>query len=158
RRRRRRARARARSGRAQPRPPPALPDRARRRGRGRDRAHGADRTRRHPRPCRRVRRIDPPTGGGGRAAASEENAVSEACCAPAAESTTAAGATAESHSGPLVEVFYFDGCPNHGPALAVVERVARELGLSPEIRLVHVPDQEAARRLRFLGSPTIRVA
>jgi hypothetical protein len=84
--------------------------------------------------------------------------VSDDCCAPIGASTAAAGATAESASGPLVEVFYFDGCPNHGPALALVERVARELGLSPEIRLVHVPDQEAAQRLRFLGSPTIRVA
>jgi hypothetical protein len=59
--------------------------------------------------------------------------------------------------GPLVEVLYFDGCPNHGPAVALVERVAAELGLQAEIRLVHVPDEDAAARLRFLGSPTIRV-
>jgi len=37
---------------------------------------------------------------------------------------------------PLVEILYFDGCP---------------------IRLVNVPDQEAARRMRFLGSTTVRV-
>jgi Alkylmercury lyase len=85
--------------------------------------------------------------------------VSDDCCAPAGASSAAAtSATVESRSGPLVEVFYFDGCPNHEPALALVEHVARELGLSPEIRLVHVPDQDAAQRLRFLGSPTIRVA
>jgi Alkylmercury lyase len=84
--------------------------------------------------------------------------VSDQCCAPVGASTAAASATADSDSGPLVEVFYFDGCPNHEPALALVERVARELGLSPEIRLVHIPDHEAAQRLRFLGSPTIRVA
>ena len=59
---------------------------------------------------------------------------------------------------PLVEVLYFDGCPNHEPALALVERLGRELGIEPRIRLVNVPDQETARRLRFLGSPTIRVA
>ena len=59
---------------------------------------------------------------------------------------------------PLVEVLYFDGCPNHEPALALVKRVSRELGLEPRIELVMVPDQEAAGRLRFLGSPTIRVA
>jgi len=58
----------------------------------------------------------------------------------------------------LVEVLYFDGCPNHEPALALVKRVSRELGLEPRIELVMVPDQEAAGRLRFLGSPTIRVA
>jgi len=60
-------------------------------------------------------------------------------------------------SGPEVEVFYFDGCPNHLPALALVERVAGELGLEPKLRLVKVANQEAAQRLRFLGSPTIRV-
>jgi len=57
----------------------------------------------------------------------------------------------------LVEIFYFDGCPNHHAAVALVERLSRELGLVPELRLVHVPDDETARRLCFLGSPTIRV-
>jgi len=77
------------------------------------------------------------------------------CCAPvpneAAEEATVAG------RGPLVEILYFDGCPNHHPAIALVERVSRELGLDPELELVNVPDQEAAQRLRFLGSPTVRV-
>ena len=58
---------------------------------------------------------------------------------------------------PLVEILYFDGCPNHEPALASVERLSRELGIEPELRLVNVPDQQAAQRLGFLGSPTIRV-
>ncbi len=60
--------------------------------------------------------------------------------------------------GPLVEILYFDGCPNHEGAVALVERVAGELGLEPEIHLVNVPDPEATERLRFLGSPTVRVA
>src|SRR5262249_5609977 len=60
-------------------------------------------------------------------------------------------------SAPLVEILYFDGCPNHKPAVALVERLSRELGIEPELRLVNVADQEAARRLRFLGSPTIRI-
>lgn len=59
---------------------------------------------------------------------------------------------------PLVEVLTFDGCPNHRPALALVERVCRELGIEARIQVVDVPDQEAARRLRFLGSPTVRIA
>ncbi len=58
---------------------------------------------------------------------------------------------------PLVEILYFHGCPNHEPAVALVERIDRELGTDVELRLVNVPDQEAATRLRFLGSPTIRV-
>lgn len=77
------------------------------------------------------------------------------CCAPArdAESIEAN----EAGGGPLVEILYFDGCPNHHPAVALVERVSRELGLEPELRLVNVPDQEAAQQQRFLGSPTIRI-
>jgi hypothetical protein len=58
----------------------------------------------------------------------------------------------------LVELLYFEGCPNHEGARSVVERLSRELGVEPEIRLIDVPSDEAARRLRFLGSPTIRLA
>jgi hypothetical protein len=59
--------------------------------------------------------------------------------------------------GPLVEILYFEGCPNHEPALALVKRLSRELGIEPELRLVNVLDQAAAERLRFLGSPTVRI-
>lgn len=75
---------------------------------------------------------------------------------PVPGADNASGADTE-RSGPEVEVLYFDGCPNHLPALAMVERVARELGIEPKIRLVNVADQEAAQRQRFLGSPTIRI-
>ena len=62
------------------------------------------------------------------------------------------------HGGrPLVEILSFAGCPNHLGAIELVERVSVEVGLDPEIRVLDVPDQDAAERLRFLGSPTIRV-
>jgi hypothetical protein len=61
-------------------------------------------------------------------------------------------------AGPLVEILYFDGCPNYEGARAMVERVSQRLGIETEVRLVEVPDDEAAERLRFLGSPTVRVA
>ncbi|SRR5260370_11063614 len=57
----------------------------------------------------------------------------------------------------VVEILYFEGCPHYEGARKLVERVSGKLGLSPEIRLVHVPDVDAAARLRFLGSPTVRV-
>jgi len=60
-------------------------------------------------------------------------------------------------SRPLVELLYFDGCPNHEAARALVERVAAELRLELAIELVEIPDAETAARLRFLGSPTVRV-
>ena len=58
---------------------------------------------------------------------------------------------------PHVEILYFDGCPNHGDARELVERVAAEVRVEPEIDLVMVPDADAAATLRFLGSPTVRV-
>ena len=60
-------------------------------------------------------------------------------------------------SRPRVEILYFEGCPNHEPARALVERLARELDVEPEIDLVEVTDPGAAVALRFLGSPTVRV-
>jgi hypothetical protein len=58
---------------------------------------------------------------------------------------------------PRVEILYFDGCPNHEPVRALVERLASELRVEPEIELVEVANPEAAVALHFLGSPTVRV-
>ena len=58
---------------------------------------------------------------------------------------------------PRVEILYFDGCPNHEATRMLVERVAAALELDATPELVEVPDGEAARSLRFLGSPTVRV-
>jgi len=60
-------------------------------------------------------------------------------------------------SRPRVEILYFEGCPNHEAARGLVELVAAELQVEPEIDVVEVPDAEAATELRFLGSPTVRV-
>ena len=60
-------------------------------------------------------------------------------------------------SRPRVQILYFDGCPSHEPARALVERLARELRVEPEIEFVKVADSEAAVALRFLGSPTVRI-
>ncbi len=60
-------------------------------------------------------------------------------------------------SRPRVEILYFEGCPNHEPTRALVERVARELGVEPEVEQVWVPHADAASNLGFLGSPTVRV-
>lgn len=60
-------------------------------------------------------------------------------------------------SGPVIEVLGFDGCPHTGPALELVGRVCAELELDADVRFVEVPDPGTADRLRFLGSPTIRV-
>jgi len=58
---------------------------------------------------------------------------------------------------PVVEILYFEGCPNHPGAAELVERIAAETGVAPAVRLVEVETVEEVKRLRFLGSPTIRV-
>jgi hypothetical protein len=60
-------------------------------------------------------------------------------------------------SAPLIEILGFDGCPNIEPTRALVEQLAIELGLEPVLEIVDVPDSEAAVKLRFLGSPSVRV-
>jgi len=88
----------------------------------------------------------------------EEMILSHDCCPPAgASAATGDGSARAETDGPLVEVLYFDGCPNDHASVALVERVASELGIRPQIRLVNVPDAETAAQLRFLGSPTVRV-
>lgn len=56
-----------------------------------------------------------------------------------------------------VEILSFSGCPHAGAAYELVESLAAELGLDPEIEVIEVSDNEQAAALRFLGSPTVRV-
>ena len=56
-----------------------------------------------------------------------------------------------------IEVLYFDGCPNHVPTVARVKQVMADLGLQVGIEELKVTSLEDVQRLRFLGSPTVRV-
>jgi|ERR1051326_4970655 hypothetical protein len=56
-----------------------------------------------------------------------------------------------------IEVLYFDGCPNHGPALQLLRDVLAEQGLQATISEVNVRDSAEAQRIGFLGSPSVRV-
>lgn len=60
-------------------------------------------------------------------------------------------------SAPIVEILYFEECPNYAGTREVVERVAAELGVQPKIRMLDVETPEDAERLKFLGSPTVRI-
>ncbi len=55
------------------------------------------------------------------------------------------------------EVLYFDGCPTYETATKTLRAVLAEEGVEAEVELVAVNTDEEARRLRFPGSPTIRV-
>ncbi len=56
-----------------------------------------------------------------------------------------------------VEVFYFEGCPNHVPAVKRTRELLREEGVSAEIVETEVLDQAKAEEVGFLGSPTIKI-
>ena len=57
---------------------------------------------------------------------------------------------------PSVEILFFEGCPNVEAARALVQRIASEEGITLQVRLVEVTPDDA-ERLRFLGSPSVRV-
>lgn len=57
-----------------------------------------------------------------------------------------------------VEVLFVDGCPNRERAADAVREVARDLGVAVEVAEVEVRNADDARRLRFFGSPSVRVA
>ena len=56
-----------------------------------------------------------------------------------------------------IEVLHFDGCATWRAAVSDLQEVLSELGLEEEVRFVRVESLEEAERLRFLGSPTVRV-
>jgi hypothetical protein len=56
-----------------------------------------------------------------------------------------------------IEILYFSGCPNHGPATACVRQVLTEEDTPAEMVEVEVKDMATARRIGFLGSPTVLV-
>lgn len=56
-----------------------------------------------------------------------------------------------------IEILYFEGCPNYLPAVDRLKAVLRRAGLPAEVSEIEVTDESAAKRLKFFGSPTIRV-
>jgi len=56
-----------------------------------------------------------------------------------------------------VELLWFDGCPHHRAARALIDELADELGVSPRVEAIEVADEATGDRVCFPGSPTIRV-
>ena len=56
-----------------------------------------------------------------------------------------------------VELLYFEGCPAYRKAERNLKDALARRGVRAEVRMVEIGDDEDARRLRFPGSPTIRV-
>jgi hypothetical protein len=57
----------------------------------------------------------------------------------------------------IIEVFYVRGCPNHRAAIENLRNTLRSAALDAPIQETAVTDDAMARRLKFPGSPTVRV-
>jgi hypothetical protein len=57
-----------------------------------------------------------------------------------------------------IELLYFEGCPSWPTALVNLKAACELEGLAWPIELVEVSCDQDAARLRFLGSPSLRVA
>jgi hypothetical protein len=57
----------------------------------------------------------------------------------------------------VIELLYWEGCPSHPEAKALLELVLAELGRDDQIVMTEVRSDEEAERLHFPGSPTIRI-
>jgi hypothetical protein len=56
-----------------------------------------------------------------------------------------------------VELLWFEGCANHPAARRMLEEVIAEVAPGTQITDVDATDPTVAERVRFPGSPTIRV-
>ena len=59
--------------------------------------------------------------------------------------------------GPTIEILYFDGCPNYEALVSRLPELLDHAGVKARIVLRQVESEEDTRRLRFLGSPTVRI-
>ncbi len=60
-------------------------------------------------------------------------------------------------SSPTIEVLYFEGCPNHEHAVALVKRALAAEQITALIQLIRVETDAETQRYGFYGSPTIRI-
>ncbi|MBI5828999.1 MAG: hypothetical protein HZB20_05550 [Chloroflexi bacterium] len=56
-----------------------------------------------------------------------------------------------------IEVLYTPDCLHYVTALQLVHDALAETGIEAQVELVRVETEDDARRLRFIGSPTVRV-
>ena len=61
------------------------------------------------------------------------------------------------HEACTVEVLIVPGCPGAKLTLERVCTAADELGIEVNLRVLTVDEEDAARELGFMGSPTVRV-
>ncbi len=56
-----------------------------------------------------------------------------------------------------IELQWFEGCPSHHAAREILDEVLAAKNVDANVEMVEVPDLETGERVRFPGSPTIRI-
>jgi len=56
-----------------------------------------------------------------------------------------------------IEILARADCDSRGMAISVVERAVEEIGVPAEVEVIEVKTLAQARKLQFVGSPTVRV-
>ncbi len=65
--------------------------------------------------------------------------------------------TVERGGAVQIRVLCSEGCANTPPTVELVKNVAQDINIPVDIEIVMVGTQEQARKLRFLGSPTVQI-
>jgi len=66
-------------------------------------------------------------------------------------------AVSTEHAIVHIQVLFLKGCPNSKPTIDLVRRIAETHGITSPVETVEIRSAEEAVRLRFLGSPTVRI-
>jgi hypothetical protein len=56
-----------------------------------------------------------------------------------------------------IEFFYWEECPSHERALAILREAMAEEGITTPVDVIEVKTEDEAQRYRFYGSPTIHI-
>ncbi len=56
-----------------------------------------------------------------------------------------------------ITFLYYEDCPSHETALERLQLVMAEAEIEANVEIIKVETEEQAQRLRFIGSPTIRI-
>lgn len=64
---------------------------------------------------------------------------------------------ARASSRAIIELLYFDGCPNYEAFAPHLRRLLDEHGVESEVELRRIGSAVQAEAERFLGSPTLRI-
>lgn len=63
----------------------------------------------------------------------------------------------EDDEPPTIELLYFTGCPHHAAFLPHLRQLLDSNEVHSPVQLIEVSDDDEAHRLRFLGSPSLRI-